>query len=252
MNQLQVFNFEKNQVRIIVIGEEPYFVGKDVADVLGYSRSDNAIRSHVEEEDKLTHQISASGQNRNMTIINESGLYSLIFSSNLESAKSFKRWVTSEVLPSIRKRGIYSLEKQSPDKESFEMQLVGVDYATRILRVDETSKIKMLEEAHKEHHVPTNHLPSYVDDEVTKSLTSLLRDNGYGTSAAKINTKLIELGILEIKERPSSKGGKKEFKSLTDYGSRFGKNLINPKSPKETQPHYYESEFAQMMGLVQP
>lgn len=89
---------------------EPWFVGKDVAEALGYERADNAIRKHVDEEDKLMHQISASGQKRNMTIINESGLYSLILSSKLPSAKQFKHWVTSEVLPSIRKSGGYNAD----------------------------------------------------------------------------------------------------------------------------------------------
>ena len=82
----------------MVINNEPWFVGKDVASVLGYERADNAIRSHVEEEDKLMHQISASGQRRQMTIINESGLYALILSSKLPQAREFKRWVTLEVL----------------------------------------------------------------------------------------------------------------------------------------------------------
>ena len=82
----------------MVINNEPWFVGKDVASVLGYERADNAIRSHVEEEDKLMHQISASGQRREVTFINESGLYALILSSKLPQAKEFKRWVTLEVL----------------------------------------------------------------------------------------------------------------------------------------------------------
>ena len=82
----------------MVINNEPWFVGKDVASVLGYERADNAIHSHVEEEDKLMHQISASGQRRQMTIINESGLYALILSSKLPQAREFKRWVTLEVL----------------------------------------------------------------------------------------------------------------------------------------------------------
>ncbi|MBL4988403.1 bro family toxin-antitoxin system, toxin component [Enterococcus xinjiangensis] len=113
MNQPQIFNFEQNKVRTILVNDEPYFVGKDVAEILGYERADNAIRNHVDDEDKLTHQISASGQNRNMTIINESGLYSLILKSKLPSAKKFKRWVTSEVLPTIRKTGSYSNVPQS-------------------------------------------------------------------------------------------------------------------------------------------
>ena len=106
MNDIQIFkNEEFGEIRSLTINNEPFFVGKDVADILGYNRADNAIRLHVEAEDKLTHQISASGQIRNMTIINESGLYSLIMSSKLPTAKKFKKWVTSEVLPAIRKTG---------------------------------------------------------------------------------------------------------------------------------------------------
>lgn len=121
MEELQLFNFESLPVRTLIIDKEPYFVGKDVAEILGYTRTDNAIRNHVDEEDKLTHQFSASGQNRNMLIINESGLYSLIFASKLESAKKFKRWVTSEVLPSLRKTGSY---QSKPLTTSEQIQLI--------------------------------------------------------------------------------------------------------------------------------
>lgn len=109
MNQLKVFNFEELPVRTLTIENEPFFVGKDVAEVLGYSNTRDALAKHVDEEDKLTSQIATGGQNRQMSIINESGLYSLIFSSRLESAKRFKRWVTSEVLPSLRKTGKYEV-----------------------------------------------------------------------------------------------------------------------------------------------
>lgn len=88
---------------------EPYFIGKDVADILGYANGRDALSKHVDAEDKLTSQIATAGQNRNVTIINESGLYSLIFSSKLENAKRFKRWVTSEVLPTLRKTGAYQI-----------------------------------------------------------------------------------------------------------------------------------------------
>ncbi|MBM6506781.1 BRO family protein [Staphylococcus pasteuri] len=109
MEELQVFNFEELPVRTIEIDEEPYFVAKDIADILGYSNSRKALLDHVDEEDKLTSRIVTAGQNRNQTLINESGLYSLIFSSKLESAKRFKRWVTSEVLPTLRKTGTYQV-----------------------------------------------------------------------------------------------------------------------------------------------
>lgn len=117
-NQIQVFNnTEFGNIRTLEINGEPFFVGKDVATALGYERPDNAIRNHVDGEDKLTHQISASGQNRTMYIINESGLYSLIFASKLPSAKRFKRWVTSEVLPMIRKTGKYSVPDTADEAE---------------------------------------------------------------------------------------------------------------------------------------
>ncbi|HDE6832099.1 TPA: ORF6C domain-containing protein, partial [Staphylococcus aureus] len=96
-------------VRTLEVNGEPYFIGKDVADILGYANGRDALSKHVDAEDKLPSQIATAGQNRNVTIINESGLYSLIFSSKLENAKRFKRWVTSEVLPTLRKTGAYQV-----------------------------------------------------------------------------------------------------------------------------------------------
>ncbi|HCV1552238.1 TPA: ORF6C domain-containing protein [Staphylococcus aureus] len=109
MQELQTFNFEELPVRTLEVDGEPYFIGKDVADILGYANGRDALSKHVDAEDKLTSQIATAGQNRNVTIINESGLYSLIFSSKLENAKRFKCWVTSEVLPTLRKTGAYQV-----------------------------------------------------------------------------------------------------------------------------------------------
>lgn len=119
MNELQIFKDERfGEVRTITIEGEPWFVGKDVATTLGYSNTADAIMKHVEDEDKLTSQIAIAGQNRNVVFINESGLYSLILSSKLPQAKEFKRWVTSEVLPKIRKHGGYiSGEEHMNDDE---------------------------------------------------------------------------------------------------------------------------------------
>jgi prophage antirepressor-like protein len=117
---MQIFNnAEFGQVRIINKDGSPWFVAKDVAEALGYERADNAVRSHVEDDEKLMHQISALGQSRNMTIINESGLYSLIMSSKLASAKKFKKWVTSDVLPSIRKHGLYAADELLANPDLF-------------------------------------------------------------------------------------------------------------------------------------
>lgn len=108
MNELQIFNNpEFGKIRTLLLDDEPWFVGKDVAVALGYSNSKKALGDHVDLEDKRGSQIVTPGGSQNMTIINESGLYSLILSSKLPNAKKFKRWVTSEVLPAIRKQGYY-------------------------------------------------------------------------------------------------------------------------------------------------
>lgn len=116
MNGIQLFSFEENEVRTLKIDDEPYFVGNDVAKILGYSNYRNAVVDHVDDEDKLRTQIKYAGQNREVTVINESGLYSLIFSSQMPDAKKFKHWVTSEVLPAIRKTGSYQIP-QTPEEQ---------------------------------------------------------------------------------------------------------------------------------------
>lgn len=109
MQELQLFNFNGSNIRTLLIENEPYFVGKDVAEVLGYSNNRKALADHVDEEDKGVTKCDTLGGKQNLTVINESGLYSLILSSKLPQAKEFKRWVTSEVLPTIRKHGTYSM-----------------------------------------------------------------------------------------------------------------------------------------------
>lgn len=107
MNDIQLFNFEGQEVRTVLKDNEVWFVGKDVATVLGYSNPRDAIRNHVFKDDKGVETIDTLGGTQQMKIINESGLYALIFGSRLEAAKRFKHWVTSEVLPSVRKHGAY-------------------------------------------------------------------------------------------------------------------------------------------------
>lgn len=122
MNNLQIFsNAEFGNIRTVTIDGEPWFVGKDIAEALGYSNTSKAVMNHVDTEDKMT-EISAYSQNGNtvgkLTFINESGLYSLILSSKLPNAKKFKRWVTSEVLPAIRKSGHYEAPAYTPKSTS--------------------------------------------------------------------------------------------------------------------------------------
>lgn len=117
MNELKQFNFESNQVRALLIDDEPWFIGKDVAQILGYSNPRDALSKHVENEDKDSVAIRDSiGRMQKTPIINESGVYALIFGSKLPDAKKFKHWVTSEVLPQLRKTGSYSAKEMSSEE----------------------------------------------------------------------------------------------------------------------------------------
>lgn len=118
MNEIKIFeNSDFGQVRTLEHNNDIYFVAKDIADILGYQNGSRDINLHVEEEDRLKYKISTSGQLREQILINESGLYSLILASKLPQAKQFKRWVTNEVLPSIRKHGLYATDEllDNPD-----------------------------------------------------------------------------------------------------------------------------------------
>ena len=112
MKEMEVFkNAELGSVRVVMVNEEPYFVGKDVAEILGYSNASKALADHVDDDDKLNNESLSSLGQRGGWIINESGLYSLILCSKLSSAKRFKKWITSEVLPSIHKHGLYATDQ---------------------------------------------------------------------------------------------------------------------------------------------
>lgn len=189
MNNLQEFNFKGNNVRTVQIDNMPYFVGKDVANILGYERSDNAIRNHVDDDDKLTHQISASGQKRNMIIINESGLYSLILSSKLQSAKEFKRWVTSEVLPTIRKHGAYLTDS------TIEQTLTDPDYLIKLATQLKTEREGRLiaEQQVAEDRPKVTYYDKILANPSPVKIAVIAKD--YGMSGRKMDAKLHELGI---------------------------------------------------------
>ncbi|MGJ3841143.1 phage antirepressor [Limosilactobacillus fermentum] len=180
-NKLQLFNFNGQQVRTVTINDEPYFVGKDVATILGYKRTADALKAHVDDEDKLTRQFTDSGQNREMKVINESGLYSLILSSKLPSAKKFKRWVTSEVLPAIRKTGAY----QAKPKDNYQ---IPATYG-EALQLAATLQTKI------EHDAPSL---KYFHDQMRNpglmTTTEIAKD--YGWSARKLNKYLESKGVI--------------------------------------------------------
>lgn len=214
MNEVQLFNFENHEVRSLVIDSEPWFVGKDVASILGYKKPENAITNHVDDEDKTTTLIQGTGSNykSKTVIINESGLYSLVLSSKLPSAKKFKRWVTSEVLPALRKTGQYQVKELSGS----ELMAKALIEAQSVL----AAKDKVIEEMKPKvvfaDAVATSHTSILVGelakilkqngiDMGQKRLFAWLREKGYlikrqGTDYNMPTQKAMELGLFEIKE----------------------------------------------------
>lgn len=220
MNQVQFFNFEENPVRTIVIDGEPYFVGKDVADILGYKNGSRDVNVHVDEEDKLRYRISTSGQSRAQIIINESGLYSLIIGSKLPSAKKFKRWVTSEVLPTIRKHGAYLTDEKAhdithnPDSLADLLMQAGEQLKKKDLIIKEMTPKAIFTDAvnASKTSVLIGDLAKILKqngiDIGAQRLFSWLRNNGFlikrkGTEWNMPTQKSMELELFEIKETPT-------------------------------------------------
>ena len=212
MNELQLFSFENHEVRSLLINDEPYFVGKDVAEILGYKNPRDAVNKHVDDEDKGVAKCDTLGGVQELTIINESGLYSLVLSSKLPSAKKFKRWVTSEVLPALRKTGQYQVKELSGQ----ELMAKALIEAQSVL----ASKDKQIEQMKPKvvfaDAVATSHTSILVGelakilkqngiDMGQKRLFAWLREKGYlikrqGTDYNMPTQKAMELGLFEIKE----------------------------------------------------
>ena len=214
MNEVQLFNFENHEVRSLVINSEPWFVGKDVASILGYKKPENAITNHVDDEDKTTTLIQGTGSNykSKTVIINESGLYSLVLSSKLPSAKKFKRWVTSEVLPALRKTGQYQVKELSGQ----ELMAKALIEAQSVLAAKDKQIQEMKPKVVFADAVATSHTSILVGELAKilkqngiemgqKRLFAWLREKGYlikrqGTDYNMPTQKAMDLGLFEIKE----------------------------------------------------
>lgn len=217
MNELKNFTFEDQQIRVLTIEGEPWFVGKDVAEVLGYSNSRKAIADHVDSEDKGVTKCYTLGGTQQIAIINESGLYSLILSSKLPDAKKFKRWVTSEVLPTIRKHGAYMTDSKAAaivtDKGSLAdlLQQAAEQLKRKDIQIEQMKPKALFADA-----VSTSDTPILVG-ELAKILHQngvsmgrnrmfrWLRDNGYlisrkGSDYNMPTQRAMELGLFKIKE----------------------------------------------------
>lgn len=197
MNNLAVFsNQEFGTIRTVTIDNEPYFVGKDVAEALGYSKARNAIATHIDSEDKKDAPIQGTlGGMQEMTVINESGLYSLILNSKLPSAKKFKRWVTGEVLPSLRKNGGYIAGQENMTPE--QIMAAGLEAARKIIENKDKEIDRMKPKEIFADAVATSHTSILIGD-----LSKLLRQNGVEIGQRRLFQWMRENGYL-IKRKGS-------------------------------------------------
>ena len=234
-NEIKIFeNEEFGSVRTMEINGVPYFVGKDVAEILGYSNSRKAIADHVDEEDKNTVTIRDGKGNPNQTVINESGLYSLILSSKLPNAKKFKRWVTSEVLPAIRKTGSYYIQSK-PDSYTIE------DPAARARRWAEEYEEKKALEAKIEEQKPlveyAEHIQASKDVIDMKSMAKLASKNGIKIGRNKLFSFLRDRKILDRENIPYANYMDKEWFQVVESPYTFNNGdvkiirttLVSPK-----------------------
>ena len=246
MNNLQLFDFEGNKVRTLKINDEPYLVGNDVAKILGYSNYRKAVFEHVDDEDKLRTQIRYAGQNREVTVINESGLYSLILSSKMPNAKRFKHWVTSEVLPTIRKHGAYMTDEKAFDvvnnKDGLAslLQQAADQLRKKDIQIEEMKPKALFADA------ITASETSILVGEMAKILKNggvntgqnrffkWLRENGYlikrkGTDYNMPTQKSMNLKLFEIKERTIVDGNSTRIvktPKITGNGQQYFTNLF--------------------------
>lgn len=213
MNELQVFkNQEFGQVRTLTLNDEPWFVGKDVAEALGYAEPRSAVSKKVDDADRGVAEMETPSGKQNMTIINESGLYALIFGSKLESAQKFKRWVTSEVLPALRKTGQYQVKELSGQ----ELMAKALIEAQSVLAAKDKQIEAMKPKVVFADAVATSHTSILVGELAKilkqngiemgqKRLFAWLRVKGYlikrqGTDYNMPTQKAMDLGLFEIKE----------------------------------------------------
>ena len=235
MDNLQVFTKDEfGTIRTVQLNNETYFVGKDVAEALGYKNTRDALVAHVAEEDKNTVAISDGNRgNPNQTVINESGLYALIFGSKLESAKRFKHWVTSEILPSIRKHGIYATDNvidnilNNPD---FGIELLTKLKEERVARLEAERKNAILT------HVNKTYTMTEIAKELNmKSATELNKYLAEKKIQYKVNGTWVfysdysNLGYEDIKQEVLDSGKVIYHRKITQLGREFIIGLFEEK-----------------------
>ena len=259
MSDLIPFSFENNQVRIVTTDDgEPLFVAKDVAEALGYTWNGTARIEHVPAEWRgVTSVVTPSGT-QDMAFLTEQGFYFFLNRSDKPGALPMQKLVAGEILPSIRKTGRYEATNAKPKRQSSQLaaKMVIARAAKSMLRMSETSTIRMLSDIAKSEGIEPTFLPTYVNESLTKALTNMLKDLDHplATKVRSIVHPAFEaMGILEHLSRPSgSKPGEvRRFWSLTEEGLKYGRNETSPNNPRETIPLYFVDKFGDLLERLE-
>ncbi len=247
MASIEIFKSESfGEVRVAGTSEEPLFCLADVCRAIGISNSRN-VKDRLDNEDVRLVDTPTAGGVQSMVYVTEAGMYDAVLKSDSPKARPFSRWITHEVLITIRKTGSYSVNKQ-PSPLSLKDKLTWVKDTKKLLNLNDTSVLGMLKDIAAPLGLP---LPDYTPSKgVMKSASELLSDRGIKISAQVFNKKAIEKGYLCELERNSSNGHKKKFKSITDKGLQYGENQVNPNNPKSTQPLWYEDKFNELLLML--
>lgn len=267
MDAVKVFNHPVfGQVRVIDdnASGELLFCANDVTHALEYANGRKAVADHVDSRDILKRDIGvvtgkkADGtdayQTVNTTFINESGVYSLIFSSKQERAKEFKHWVTSEVLPSIRKTGQYNANVSSATlNEQLQAKLAFADWSAKFLNLNDASKLGIAQKIGKMVGLD-NALPQSVnagtEKPITHAATDLLKSHNVGISAQAFNRMLELKGVVKHATRPGKRGKVHSWYVITPAFDKYGQNQQDPKFQQQTQIRWYDATFMELLTIV--
>lgn len=251
MNKMQIFSSPSfGQVRVSIgTDNQPVFCLADICGVLGINNVGN-VKSRLDEDDiRQTDVMDSIGRTQKVIYVTEEGFYDVVIRSDSPIAKPFRRWVTHEVLPSIRKTGQYCTGKPRQDTgQMLNAKMKVASWVIKTLNLSEASKLAIAKSIADPLGLPT---PDYVKTpDATAAASQLLKECGAKMSALAFNRMLVQQGYLAEMERTAAKGMRKTFKCITKKGLYYGENGVSPHNPKETQPRWYVSKFKDLLSVV--
>ncbi len=250
---LSTFAFDSKEIRVTDQNGDSWFILRDLLDAMESKTTTTAavesIKQGLGEGFVGDIPLQTAGGTQAAIVIAESAATYLLSRSNTNTGRELNRFIHIEILPSIRKHGRYAVTNQ-PEQGPTLPELMIAEAAARMLRMSDTSKLRMLTGICDMHGVSSAFLPSYVDEPLVSAPTALLKKLGAGMSAKAFNLALIDMGVLEELERVGSKGQIKRFKSLTAEGLKYGRNETSQQNPRETQPLYFVDQFPALLDQV--